>query len=174
MMQKSSNTCRTGESSAYVPFTSLFLSLFHLYNKPQSISLPAQHIPSSSPHFPLQNYSKFDYSIQYDPLVQPALLLHEVTSSTNAKKTIAAARYNAARILAGQDDRLLVVVGPCSIHSPEQAMEYAQRLKAKLADWPHLVIIMRAYLWVIQFYSTLIVVVDGCGSRTSCADLIYS
>ena len=83
---------------------------------------------------------------QYDPLVQPALLRHEITSSPNAKKTIATARYNAARIVAGQDDRLLVVVGPCSIHSPEQAMEYARLLKSKLADWPHLVIIMRSYL----------------------------
>ncbi|KAF8901051.1 hypothetical protein CPB84DRAFT_1815292 [Gymnopilus junonius] len=83
--------------------------------------------------------------IGYDPLVQPALLRHEITSSTNAKRTIASARYNAARILAGQDDRLLVIVGPCSIHSAEQAMEYAHLLKSKMADWPHLHIIMRAY-----------------------------
>lgn len=83
---------------------------------------------------------------QYDPLVQPALLRHEITSSPNAKRTIATARYNAARIVAGQDDRMLVIVGPCSIHSTEQAMEYARLLKSKLADWPHLVIIMRAYL----------------------------
>jgi len=83
---------------------------------------------------------------QYDPLVQPALLRHEITSTTNAKKTIASARYSAARILAGQDDRVLVVVGPCSIHSPEQALEYARLLKAKMVDWPHLLIIMRAYL----------------------------
>lgn len=83
---------------------------------------------------------------QYDPLVQPALLRHEITSSLNAEKTIASARYNAARILAGHDDRLLVVVGPCSIHSIAQALEYAHLLKAKLADWPNLIIIMRAYL----------------------------
>ncbi|KAF9040150.1 hypothetical protein BJ165DRAFT_1351597 [Panaeolus papilionaceus] len=102
-------------------------------------------IPDFDDDAKVQQYMQDRRVIGYDPLVQPALLLHEVTSSTNAKKTIAAARYNAARILAGQDDRLLVVVGPCSIHSPEQAMEYAQRLKAKLADWPHLVIIMRAY-----------------------------
>ena len=86
------------------------------------------------------------FSIQYDPLIQPALLRHEITSSINAKKTIASARYNAARILAGQDDRILVIVGPCSIHSPEQAIEYANLLKSKMADWPHLLIIMRAYL----------------------------
>jgi 3-deoxy-7-phosphoheptulonate synthase len=83
---------------------------------------------------------------QYDPLVQPALLLHEIVSCTEAKKTIATARYGAARILAGQDDRVLVVVGPCSIHSPAQAIEYAKLLKAKMAELPNLLIIMRAYL----------------------------
>lgn len=87
--------------------------------------------------------------IGYDPLVQPALLRHEIVSSKNSQKTIASARYNAARILAGQDDRVLVVVGPCSIHSPEQALEYAHLLKAKLNDWPNLLIVMRAYLYVV-------------------------
>lgn len=83
---------------------------------------------------------------QYDPLVQPALLRHEIISTPNAQKTIASARYNAARIVAGHDVRLLVIVGPCSIHCPAQALEYANLLKAKLADWPNLLIIMRAYL----------------------------
>jgi len=83
---------------------------------------------------------------QYDPLIQPALLRQEVVSSPAAKRTIATARYTAARILAGQDDRVLVIVGPCSIHSPEQAIEYAKLLKAKMGDWPNLCIVMRAYL----------------------------
>ena len=83
---------------------------------------------------------------QYDPLVQPALLRHEIISSCNAQKTIASARYNAARIVAGYDVRVLVIVGPCSIHCPAQALEYANLLKSKLADWPNLLIIMRAYL----------------------------
>ncbi|KAH0579753.1 hypothetical protein H2248_002590 [Termitomyces sp. 'cryptogamus'] len=84
--------------------------------------------------------------IGYDPLVQPALLRHEIVSTPNSQKTIASARYNAAQILAGRDDRVLVVVGPCSIHSPEQAIEYANLLKSKLESWPNLLIIMRAYL----------------------------
>lgn len=83
---------------------------------------------------------------KYDPLVQPALLRHEIVSSASSQKTIASARYNAARILAGHDDRVLVVVGPCSIHSPEQAIEYAKLLKSKLVELPNLLIIMRAYL----------------------------
>ncbi|KAH8084918.1 hypothetical protein BXZ70DRAFT_957488 [Cristinia sonorae] len=83
--------------------------------------------------------------IGYDPLVQPALLRHEVTSSTSAQNTIAAARFEAARVLAGHDDRLLVIVGPCSIHSPEQALAYAKLLKEKIPSWPNLLIIMRSY-----------------------------
>lgn len=56
-------------------------------------------------------------------------------------------RRDAADIVMGQNDRLLVVVGPCSIHDPATALEYADRLKAlseKLSD--DLCIIMRAYL----------------------------
>lgn len=83
--------------------------------------------------------------IGYDPLVQPALLRHEIQSTEDSKQTIATARYAAARILAGQDDRLLVIVGPCSIHSPEQAIEYAKLLKAKIDTCPNLLIVMRAY-----------------------------
>ncbi|TFK37676.1 3-deoxy-7-phosphoheptulonate synthase [Crucibulum laeve] len=95
----------------------------------------------------VQQYIQDRRVIGYDPLVQPALLRHEIVSSQASQKTIASARYNAARILAGQDDRILVIVGPCSIHSPEQALEYAHLLKAKLAEWPNLLIIMRAYLY---------------------------
>lgn len=83
---------------------------------------------------------------QYDPLVQPALLRHEILSSATAQRVIASARYNAAKIIAGRDDRLVVIVGPCSIHSPAQAMEYAKLLKSKIPTWPDLLIIMRSYL----------------------------
>ncbi|KAH7882131.1 3-deoxy-7-phosphoheptulonate synthase [Phlebopus sp. FC_14] len=85
--------------------------------------------------------------IGYDPLVQPALLLHEINPTENSRLTIASARYNSARVLAGQDDRVLVIVGPCSIHSPEQAIEYAKLLKAKIPSWENLLIVMRAYLY---------------------------
>ncbi|KAF8331591.1 3-deoxy-7-phosphoheptulonate synthase [Amanita rubescens] len=83
--------------------------------------------------------------IGYDPLVQPALLRHEIISSPTSQNIIATASYNAAKILSGRDDRVLVIVGPCSIHSPEQAIEYAKLLKAKIPDWPNLLIVMRAY-----------------------------
>jgi 3-deoxy-7-phosphoheptulonate synthase len=67
-------------------------------------------------------------------------------SSATAQRTIASARYEAAEILAGRDDRVLVIVGPCSIHSPEQAIEYAKLLKSRIPEWSNLLIVMRAYL----------------------------
>lgn len=85
---------------------------------------------------------------QYDPLIQPALLRHEIRSTPESQRTIASARYHSAHILAGHDDRVLVIVGPCSIHSPDQALDYAKLLKEKMPSWPNLLIIMRAYLYV--------------------------
>ena len=85
-------------------------------------------------------------NVQYDPLVQPALIKHEIVPSLQSRQTIARARYEAARVIAGADDRVLVVVGPCSIHSPELALEYARRLKDRMSDWPNLLIVMRSYL----------------------------
>jgi len=73
-------------------------------------------------------------------------LCHEIVSSAASQQTIASARRNSARILAGNDDRLVVIVGPCSIHSPEQAIDYAKLLKSKIPEWGNLLIIMRAYL----------------------------
>lgn len=100
----------------------------------------------------------------YDPLVPPALLRHEIVSSETSSKNIVEARQVAAKIIAGEDDRVLVIVGPCSIHDPAQAIgepgsrislvkfwtevsvEYAKRLQAKIPEWSNLLIIMRAYL----------------------------
>ncbi|KAG8215274.1 3-deoxy-7-phosphoheptulonate synthase [Butyriboletus roseoflavus] len=93
----------------------------------------------------LQEYMQDRRVIGYDPLVQPALLRHEITPTDASRLAIATARYNAARILAGQDERVLVIVGPCSIHSPEQAIEYAKLLKGKIPAWENLLIVMRAY-----------------------------
>ncbi|KAH9841994.1 uncharacterized protein C8Q71DRAFT_700482, partial [Rhodofomes roseus] len=77
--------------------------------------------------------------IGYDPLVQPSLR-HENKLRPKSQKTIA------FKILASQDDRVLAIVGPCSIHSPSQAIEYATLLKSKMPEWSNLHIIMRAYL----------------------------
>jgi len=83
--------------------------------------------------------------LDYDPLIQPALLRHELPVSSNSQQTVASARYGAARILSGHDDRVLVIVGPCSIHSPSLALEYASLLRSKMPTWTNLLIVMRAY-----------------------------
>ncbi|KUI69950.1 Phospho-2-dehydro-3-deoxyheptonate aldolase, tyrosine-inhibited [Cytospora mali] len=82
-----------------------------------------------------------------DPLIPPALLISEIPMEPTALETIVKGRNEAAEIIMGRDNRLLVVVGPCSIHDPATALEYADRLKSlsdKLSD--DLCIIMRAYL----------------------------
>lgn len=76
----------------------------------------------------------------------PAELIREFPMTDNAGETVYQARQEAHRIIKGEDDRLLVVVGPCSIHDTKAAHEYADRLsvlKEELKD--HLQIIMRVY-----------------------------
>ena len=65
---------------------------------------------------------------------------------TPAEKLISSTRRAVHRIMAGKDDRLLVVIGPCSIHDPAAALEYAVRLKALRAHYADsLEIVMRVY-----------------------------
>ncbi|KMU76108.1 LOW QUALITY PROTEIN: phospho-2-dehydro-3-deoxyheptonate aldolase [Coccidioides immitis RMSCC 3703] len=103
----------------------------------------------------------------YDPLLSPQFLQIEVRAvshtiywgvvlgstdtfsaqPSHAIETVRSGRNQAIEVIEQRDDRLLVVVGPCSIHDPDTALEYARRLKAiseKLKD--DLCIIMRAYL----------------------------
>ncbi|KAI0175441.1 hypothetical protein BJ166DRAFT_514813 [Pestalotiopsis sp. NC0098] len=82
-----------------------------------------------------------------DPLIPPALLISEVPMTETALQTVVKGRREAAAIVMGEDDRLLVVVGPCSIHDPAMAHEYCallRELSDKLKD--DLCIVMRAYL----------------------------
>ncbi|QRF63175.1 3-deoxy-7-phosphoheptulonate synthase (plasmid) [Variovorax paradoxus] len=80
------------------------------------------------------------------PLMTPALLQERVPVRDNTLALVEGARAAIADVLHGRDDRLVVVVGPCSIHDHDQAIEYAQRLK-KVADslQDDLLIVMRAY-----------------------------
>lgn len=80
------------------------------------------------------------------PLVVPALLQERVTVPDESLALVGRTRGAIADILHGRDDRLLIVVGPCSIHDHEQALEYGQRLKG-VADTlgDELLIVMRAY-----------------------------
>ncbi|MBM4021742.1 MAG: 3-deoxy-7-phosphoheptulonate synthase [Planctomycetes bacterium] len=81
-----------------------------------------------------------------EPLVPPARLCHVLPLGPDAAATIVAGRRDVERILAGDDPRLMVVVGPCSIHDPDAARDYAARLKAladRVAD--RVLVIMRVY-----------------------------
>jgi 3-deoxy-7-phosphoheptulonate synthase len=80
------------------------------------------------------------------PLLPPAILLEELPLPEAGSITVSRAREEVVRILDGQDDRLLVVVGPCSIHDPAAGLDYARRLRA-LADEvaADLRIVMRVY-----------------------------
>ncbi|MCB1707282.1 MAG: 3-deoxy-7-phosphoheptulonate synthase, partial [Halioglobus sp.] len=63
-------------------------------------------------------------------LISPEQLIAEISVSDRAAETVANARQVIHQILMGEDDRLLVIVGPCSIHDPAAAREYADLLKA--------------------------------------------
>ncbi|UZJ53047.1 hypothetical protein CBS101457_002367 [Exobasidium rhododendri] len=90
-------------------------------------------------------YANDVHITEYQPLISPALLVHDTPVSPAARETIARARGQASAIIGGHDDRLLVIVGPCSIHNVDAAIEYGQKLKALIGELPGLVIIMRAY-----------------------------
>jgi 3-deoxy-7-phosphoheptulonate synthase len=79
-------------------------------------------------------------------LIPPSHLIREFSCSEKAANTAAGARTALHRILHGQDDRLMVVIGPCSIHDTKAAMEYANRLAKERERFAgELEIIMRVY-----------------------------
>ena len=80
------------------------------------------------------------------PLISPAILLEELPLTDAGSIAVSEARDELVRILDGEDDRLIVVVGPCSIHDPVAGLEYGRRLKLladELAD--DLCVVMRVY-----------------------------
>ena len=82
----------------------------------------------------------------YRPLIPPAILLDELPLSESGSRTIAAARGELVRILDREDDRLIVIVGPCSVHDVDAGMDYARRLAAVATDLASdLRIVMRVY-----------------------------
>ena len=84
--------------------------------------------------------------VSQDTLLSPTQLHEDIPASPQATQTVSLARAAMTNILSGRDPRLLVVVGPCSIHDAAAAMDYARRLKA-LADElkDQLYIVMRVY-----------------------------
>ena len=96
-----------------------------------------------------RNHSE-DWRIRgYNPIVAPDLLQHEIKQSQKSKDTVIQARNEAAQVVQGTDanNRLLVVIGPCSIHDPKAALEYCDRLlKMKEKYQDQLLVVMRSYL----------------------------
>ncbi|HTN65378.1 MAG TPA: 3-deoxy-7-phosphoheptulonate synthase AroG [Burkholderiaceae bacterium] len=79
-------------------------------------------------------------------LIPPSHLIREFPCSGKAAQTVANSRIALHRILHGQDDRVMVVIGPCSIHDTQAAMEYARRLAAERERFKdELEIVMRVY-----------------------------
>jgi 3-deoxy-7-phosphoheptulonate synthase len=81
-----------------------------------------------------------------EELVSPEKLIDELAVSSVAAETVNQARQAIHKILIGEDDRMLVVVGPCSIHDPDAARDYASRLKQAIDSVSDdLFIVMRVY-----------------------------
>ena len=80
------------------------------------------------------------------PLITPALLEERLPVPDAVQTLVEASRNAISQVLHGQDDRVVVVVGPCSIHDHDQAMEYARQLQAQARHLhADLLIVMRVY-----------------------------
>jgi 3-deoxy-7-phosphoheptulonate synthase len=92
-------------------------------------------------------YTTDDLRIKWTKVVLPPVFLEEELPETeNASSTVFHAREEISNILAGKDRRLIVVVGPCSIHDTKAAREYAALLKGAIAELSRdLCIVMRVY-----------------------------
>ena len=80
------------------------------------------------------------------PLIPPQILMEDLPLTPAAISTVERGRMEAEAVISGKDDRLLVIVGPCSIHDTIAAKEYATKLQqyAQTAS-QDLVIVMRVY-----------------------------
>lgn len=83
---------------------------------------------------------------QAQPLITPWVLASELPLGDAEVELVAGARENIAATLAGRDPRLLVVVGPCSVHDPAALVDFARRLKAHAATLEDaLLVVLRVY-----------------------------
>ncbi|MBW5407404.1 3-deoxy-7-phosphoheptulonate synthase AroG [Morganella morganii] len=93
------------------------------------------------------NYQNDDVKIkEIRELLPPVALLESFPATETAADSVRRTRHAIHEILEGRDDRLLVVIGPCSIHDPKAAVEYADRLLALRNELKgELEIVMRVY-----------------------------
>ena len=83
---------------------------------------------------------------QVRPLIPPAILLEEIPISERASNVVSNARVAIGNALDGMDPRLVIIAGPCSIHDPAAARDYAGRLHALARRYSeHLIVLMRTY-----------------------------
>ncbi len=79
-------------------------------------------------------------------LIAPRELMEEIPVTPEAAETVVSCRNGIRDVLHGADDRLVVVIGPCSIHDPDAAMEYGKKLLEKKKEFDkQLLIVMRVY-----------------------------
>jgi 3-deoxy-7-phosphoheptulonate synthase len=84
--------------------------------------------------------------LELDPLPTPARVLSDLPLTAASRDVVAYSRDELRACLYGQDDRLLVIVGPCSVHDPRAALDYAQRLAGLKKELEgELLIVMRVY-----------------------------
>jgi 3-deoxy-7-phosphoheptulonate synthase len=80
------------------------------------------------------------------PLIPPAILIEEIPITDRVSDIVSETRRSIANVLAGRDPRLTVVVGPCSIHDPKAALDYAERLLPLAQRYSNeLIVVMRTY-----------------------------
>src|SRR5258708_23689261 len=81
-----------------------------------------------------------------EPLIAPRLLKEEMPVDEGIRRAVVESRETVCRILEGSDRRMLCIVGPCSIHDPEAALDYARRLaRLREATSDRLYLMMRVY-----------------------------
>jgi len=84
--------------------------------------------------------------VAYEQLISPVALLDELPLSREAAASVERSRDEVRAVLDGYDDRLLVIAGPCSVHDPAAALDYAGRLAALRDRYcDDLLVVMRVY-----------------------------
>jgi 3-deoxy-7-phosphoheptulonate synthase len=104
--------------------------------------------PAAAPEgYTVAMFRTRDLRIEYfRPLLPPAILLEEVPITEASSATVARGREQIGRILQGEDDRLVIVVGPCSIHDADAGLDYGRRLRELAGELAaDLCIVMRVY-----------------------------
>ena len=110
---------------------------------PTSTARPTRAAAAARPAAPRIDDTRIREIMELAP---PAHLLREFPASDSAATTTYETRQAIHRVLHGADDRLLVVVGPCSIHDYDAAIDYATRLSAVKHDLAaELIVVMRVY-----------------------------